>query len=1004
MLMLMKRAKLFFSALFVLIAVTLSAQNVTVKGTVKDASTGEAIPFASIQVKGTSTGANTDVDGVYSISVSSRATLIFSSIGYLNAEIDVNGRGVIDVTLAPDAESLENAIVVGYGSAKKVGNLVGSVATVKSEIVKNAPAASALDNLQGQVAGLNVMNTGGIAGDNSVSMTLHGVGSLGSSSAPLYVIDGIPSSSRTIMAMNANDILSISVLKDASSTSIYGARAANGVIFVTTKAGSYNSDARVTVRSQYGISTLANPYLYESMMSGDELKDFWIRAGIYTPAQIKANYDDRGYNANTKWYKVMQQLNNPQYQNDVTIEGGGAKVAYMISASQFHQRGTTVGNYYDRYTVRSNVQAHPKDWLKVGINLNLNADARQQNGNWGDSDDPSSYLAGGLSFLLNPCYPVYDDNGELLAPRFPNNTVNPYTYIETYPAERKSYGLNGAAYVEIEPVKNLKFRSQIGTDTRFFFNNGGSIPSSPLLDGTGSKSKSAQMTSNNTITNTLEYSFTIANDHAISVLAGQEGISNWYDYFSASSTGQTDDRLLRLDDGTAASRKTKEEMSASKFLSFFGHADYSYQGKYIFDATIRNDASSRFGANVRNATFWSVGAKWNARNENFVKNTSWLNDLSFKISYGTQGNAEIGNYSHLALIGPGNKYNDGDSWIIAQPSNKSLTWEKQALFSVGFNTRLFDFLDFEFEFYNRKTTDMLLDVPYPYTTGFSSLTDNVGGLSNTGVDLTLGIDILKNRDYYLRFNAIFNYNAEKVAELFEAAWDEELGRYRWDMTSYGYSYVQGQRINIYYPIFAGIDPADGAPMWYVPGDDIDVTTKDKTTKTFDEDALMQNTGMALHAPINGGFGLEGGWKFLSFRADFSYVLGKTLINNDGYFYANPVNFAGYNTYKGVSDFWTPDHTNAAWPDWSKGYTMQFDTHLAENASFLRLKSLQIGVALPNKWIEAQKLFRSVRLSFIGRNLLTVTNYTGVDPEVDSNLTRGRAGNSKQYLIGLELSF
>lgn len=555
----MKRAKLFFSALFVLIAVTLSAQNVTVKGTVKDASTGEAIPFASIQVKGTSTGANTDVDGIYSISVSSRATLIFSSIGYLNAEIDVNGRGVIDVTLTPDAESLENAIVVGYGSAKKVGNLVGSVATVKSEIVKNAPAASALDNLQGQVAGLNVMNTGGIAGDNSVSMTLHGVGSLGSSSAPLYVIDGIPSTSRTIMAMNANDILSISVLKDASSTSIYGARAANGVIFVTTKAGSYNSDARVTVRSQYGISTLANPYIYESMMSGDELKDFWIRAGIYTPAQVKANYDDRGYNANTKWYKVMQQLNNPQYQNDVTIEGGGAKVAYMISASQFHQRGTTVGNFYDRYTVRSNVQAHPKDWLKVGVNLNLSADAREQNGNWGDSDDPSSYLAGGLSFLLNPLYPVRDENGELLSPRFPNNIVNPYTYMDTYPASRRSYGLNGAAYVEIEPVKNLKFRSQIGTDTRFYFNSVSTVPSSPLRDGTGARSRSARINSNNTITNTLEYSFTIANDHAISVLAGQEGISNWYDTFSASASGQTDDRLLRLDDGKASSRETAQE-------------------------------------------------------------------------------------------------------------------------------------------------------------------------------------------------------------------------------------------------------------------------------------------------------------------------------------------------------------------------------------------------------------------------------------------------------------
>ncbi len=1001
----MKQAKLFFSALFVLLSVSVFAQNITVKGTVKDASTGEAIPFASIQVQGTSTGTNTDVNGEYTITVSSRASLIFSSIGYENATIAVSGRNTIDVALDPDTEALENAVVVGYGSAKKVGNLVGSVATVKSDIVKNAPAASALDNLQGQVAGLSVMNTGGIAGDNSVSMTLHGTGSLGSSSAPLYVIDGVPSSSYTIMSMNPNDILSISVLKDASSTSIYGARAANGVVFVTTKSGSYNSSARVTIRSQYGISTLANPYLYESMMTGDELKDFWIHAGIYTPAQIKANYTDRGYTANTKWYKIMQQMNNPQYQNDVTIEGGGAKVAYMISASQFHQRGSTVGNYYDRYTVRSNVQGHPKDWLKVGINLNLSMDEQQQNGNWGDSDSVANYTSGGLSFLLNPLYPAYDEDGKLYEPRFPNNTVNPYVYMESYPDVYNRYGLNGSAYVEIEPVKNLKFRSQIGTDTRFSRNNWASIPSSPLRSGTGNKGKSSQLTSNNTITNTIEYAFTIANDHAISVLAGHEGVSNWYDYFSASASGQTDDRMLRLNDGTAESRSVSEQMSASKFLSFFGHADYNYQGKYIVDLTVRNDASSRFGSNVRHATFWSAGLKWNARNEPFVKNTRWLNDLSLKASYGTQGNAAIGDYSHLALIGAGTKYNDGDAWIISQPSNNNLTWEKQALFTVGFSTRLFNFLDLEAEFYHRKTSDMLLSVPYAYTTGFSSLTANVGGLTNTGVDITLGIDILKQRDYYLRFNAIFNYNSEKVAELFDAAWDEDLQRYRWDMTNYGYSYVQGQRINIYYPIFAGVDPADGAPMWYIPGDDIDVpTTTNGTTKNFDEDALMQNTGLALNAPINGGFGLEGGWKFLSFRADFSYVLGKTLINNDAYFYGNPVNFAGMNTYRGVSDYWTPTHTNAAWPDWTKGYTMQFDTHLAENASFLRLKSLQVGIALPNKWIEAQKVFHSVRLTFTGRNLWTLTNYSGVDPEVDSNLTYGRAGNSKQYLVGLELAF
>lgn len=1000
----MKKAKLILSALFLALGVMASAQNITVKGTVKDASTGDAIPFAAIQVQGTSTGTSTDVDGVYSISVPSSATLIFSSIGYNNAQVAVNGRTNLDVTLTPDAEALENAVVVGYGSAKKVGNLVGSVTTVTSDIVKNAPSASALDNLQGQVAGLSVMTTGGVAGDNATSMQLHGMGSLGSSTTPLYVIDGVPSSSYSIQMMNPNDILSISVLKDASSTSIYGARAANGVVFITTKSGSYNSNARVTVRSQYGISTLTNQQFYKNFMSGDELRDFWLRTGMYTPAQFKANYTDKGYTANTEWFRIMQQLDNPQYQNDVTIEGGGAKVAYMISASQFHQRGTSPGNYYDRYTVRSNVQGHPKDWLKVGVNLNLSMDENQQNGNWNGSSLSGSYVSGGLSYLLNPLIPAYDEDGNLYPYKFPNGMSNPYYYMETYPDVYNTYGLNGSAYVEIEPIKNLKFRSQLGSDTRFARDNRASMPSSKLRSGKGQKGKSFRMTSNNTITNTVEYAFTIANDHAVSVLAGQEGISNWTDYFYAQSSGQTEDRLLILQQGTSDSYAMSESSSASKFLSFFGHADYSYAGRYIVDATVRNDASSRFGINKRNATFWSLGGRWNISRENFMKNVPWLTNATFKISYGTQGNAEIGNYSHLALISTTTNYHDGNAWVVGQPSNNDLTWEKQSLFSTGISGRLFDRVDLEVEFYHRKTTNMLMDVPYPYTTGFDELTANVGGLTNTGVDVTLGVDILKNRDYYLRFSTNFNYNSEKVAELFDAAWDEDLQRYRWQMNSYGLAYVQGQAVNFYAPVYAGIDPEDGRQMWYVPGDDPDVLTKNETTKNFDEDALVQNTGLKYTAPINGGFSLRGGWKFLSFAADFSYVLGKTLINNDAIFYENPNLNSSYNKIRAVSDYWTPNNPNAQYPDWTKGQRTYFDTHLYHNASFMRLKNLQVGVALPNNWLEAQKLFKGVRFTFTGRNLWTVTKYPGIDPEVDSNLTRGRVGASKQYLFGIELTF
>jgi len=409
----MKKVKLLLSALMVLAATAIaSAQSIRVSGVVTDVN-GEPLPGATVMVQGTSNGTATGADGSYTLTgVPSDGTLVATMIGYIEETAPVRGRSTVNFGLAEDSELIENAVVVGYGSAKKVGSIVGSVTTVKSESLKNTPSSTALDALQGQVAGLSVLTSGGVSGDNNVSMTLHGVGSLGASSTPLFVIDGIPSSSSAVMNMNPNDIESVSVLKDASATSIYGSRAANGVVYVQTKSGAYNESAHVTVRSQYGISTVADMTYYNNLMSGDQLKDFWLRMGMFTPEYIENNYTSKGYNCNTKWYEHYMQFNNPQYQNDVTVEGGGRKVAYMLSASQYYQRGTTPGNFYERYTIRSNVQAHPFDWLKVGLTANLTKDKTQENGYYGNSGSAggNNYLYGGLSIILNPLYPdVFDE-------------------------------------------------------------------------------------------------------------------------------------------------------------------------------------------------------------------------------------------------------------------------------------------------------------------------------------------------------------------------------------------------------------------------------------------------------------------------------------------------------------------------------------------------------------------------------------------------------------------
>ena len=976
------------------------AQKLTVTGNVTDASNGEPVPFASVHEKGTMNGVNTDVNGHYSITVSKDALLVFSSIGYNATEIPVGGKALIDCQLSVDSETLESAVAVGYGSARKVGTMVGSVTTVKSEAIATAPSASALDQLQGQVAGLAVMTTGGVAGEDNVSMTLHGTGSLTSSSEPLFIIDGIQSSSRAILAMNPNDIASISILKDASATSIYGSRAANGVVFVTTKAGSYNAKATVTVRSQAGISTVADMTFYENLMTGPELTEFWVKAGLMSLDQINATYTSNGYDADTKWYEVVQQFNNPQFQNDVTVEGGGNKVAYMIGASQFHQRGTAVGNTYDRYTVRSNVQGHPKEWLKLGANLSLSYDKRMSNANWGGASSTSNNLQGGLAYMNNPLYPTINPaTGEEQPIKYVNGIYNPYYTARMVPRQNDRYGLLASFNVVIEPFKNFKISSRAGVDGSIGTNMQMRVPSHAGSPSNGWKYRSYGISYAATITNTIEYSFGIGTDHHFTVLAGQEGVTNRSDTFDAYSEGIVDDRLTNLNEGNPETYKVTEGYSQSDFLSFFGRLDYSLMDKYYFDASVRNDACSRFGPNNRHATFWAVGGMWKMKNEDFLHDAYWLNDLNFKVSYGTQGNASIGNYQHYALLASSTNYGEASSMVVGQPSNAGLTWEQQALLTVGFNGRVADMVDFNVEYYHRKTSDMLLSVPYNYTTGFSSIYDNVGGLLNQGVDITLGVDILRGKDYFLRASTTFNYNAEKITELFN-------GLERWEMVDYGYAYIVGEPVSYYAPIYAGVDPEDGAPMWYIPGENVDVPTMDpeRTTKTFDEASLTQNTGKRLHAPVYGGFSIAGAWRGLSLQTDFSYVLGSTLFNNDAYFYANPNQFPGYNTTKFVLDYWTPENTDAKYPDWSKGHVMQMDSHVYENANFLRLKNLQVAYDLPKKYLGNQNVLNGLKVTFTGRNLLTFTKYSGLDPEVDSNLTLGRVGNSKQYLFGLELTF
>lgn len=999
----MKKLRLFLLVLFLGVAAgIISAQNVQVTGVVTDDATGDPIPFASIQIKGTAQGANADENGKYMISVNKTGSLIFSSIGYITIEMPVNGRQNIDIRLKPDAIALEDVVVIGYGSARKVGTTVGSVAKVSSKVLESKPQASVFESLQGQVAGLQVYTSSGDPGTVQ-SVRLHGIGSLTASNTPLYIMDGIAVDSRTVLAMNQNDIESMTVLKDASATSIYGSRAANGVIYITTKKGS-TSNATIKLRGQYGVSSLADKSFYNEMMGTDQLWQFWEETGIRTTAQINSLKEslkkngivqgDGSFN-DFKWIDYMQKSNRPAWQADLSISGGGNTTTYYISGSAYDEQGTAAGAYFKRYTFRSNIDSRVNNWFKVGANVQLALDKRQTNSQYGTNS-----TAGGLSFLRVPYYSPYASDGS--EPNITPGTTwsNPYYYIDTHPDEYKRYGINLNGFIELEPVKNLKIRSVAGVDKGIILDTWKTLPSY-LNTNKGSRGESTEDRTTSTITNTIEYSFKVKSKHNFILLAGQEGVKNDYKYYYAQSEGQTDDRLLHLNNGLQNTYAMRSNDNASTFLSFFGRADYSFDNRFFFDASVRNDACSRFGANHKNATFWAIGGMWSIKNEKFLSNATWLNMLNFKVSYGTQGNASIGDYAALATVGETNKYGLNAGWVLATPGNPDLTWESQSKLTIGINTRIFDRLTIGVEYYNRVTDDMLMNVPVPYTTGYGSVTKNIGSLANNGVDINLNLDILSGRDYYLGFNFNINYNSEKVTKLFD-------GRTRWEIANTGVAYVVGQPVMFYYPIYAGVNPENGNQQWYLPNDDIDVTQKDpsKVTEKFSGSALKQNTGIRRYAPVAGGFNINGSWKGIGISMDFAFVLGKNLISNDRYFSENPVNFAGHNTSSNVLDYWKKPGDIVEYPNWKSSQVMQFDTHLLENASFMRLKNLTVSYTVPTQYLKSTRVFKGVKVYFTGRNLFTIKSkdFKGIDPEVDSNLTMGRVGNSRQFQGGIELTF
>ncbi|WP_353546780.1 SusC/RagA family TonB-linked outer membrane protein [Rhinopithecimicrobium faecis] len=975
----------FFAMLFTI--GTSYAQERSVTGKVTSTETGKGLADVTVLVQGSRTAVKTDSDGNFTIKTD-KNNLIFRSVGFDEKVISLGQSNQVSVNLETTNSELEEVVVVGYGTGRKASNVVGTVSRVSAKEIGGRPRANALESLQGKVPGLQIFTSSGEPSATQ-SIRLNGAGSLGASSTPLFVLDGIPVESGSIVSMNPEDFESITVLKDASATSIYGSRAANGVIYMTSKKGKIGDRATVSLRSQIGWSKLATSKMQDNLMNTKELQNFWLETGYRTQAQLDAI--NATYPNDYKWKGFYFKENTPYQQHDLNISGGSQKTQYYLSTSYLDEEGVMYRSGFDRITLRSNITSKINDWMRVGLNLSGGYDRRQTN------QYTSNSLNGGLSLLALPWYtPIDADGNEYYDKQIPGlGRYSPRYLADKLPSMGKNQQFNPNFFVELQPFEGLTIKSQGGMDFYNYRTSARRLPSYLPNIGNGTATEEFDQAYTRTLTNTIEYKFNVNNIHNFILLGGQESVDFRQEGFSSYGVGLTDDRLTLLSN-TTSGYTVGQTSSEYSFNSLFGRLSYSLHDKYSVDLTIRQDASSRFGKDLNNSTFWSIGGMWNAKKESFLADVSQVNELRVRASYGTTGNASIGNYAHLATVA-GSQYNGQTGWGLNSPGNPQLGWEAQNLLTIGVAGTFFKGLNIDVDYFNRNTKNMLVDVPFAYTSGFSTVKTNVGVLNNKGINLQLSYNLVRNNDFYFTPSITLGYVKQEITELFQ-------GKDFWIVPNTGVSWAVGKPVSYFYPIQKGVNPETGLVEWYKPGDDITVTNKDpnNVTTSFSSAALQQSTGINRYAPLNGGFGFNTGWKGLYLESYFTFSSGKYLINNDSYFFENAFGFAGYNQSKGILDYWKEPGDVTRYPKY--GQPKQFDSALIENASFIRLKNITVGYEIPKSILKRSKFFTGAKIYYTGRNLLTFTKYSGPDPEIDANLTTGANPNTKQSVIGIQLLF
>ncbi len=975
----LKNPILLLTVLLTLCDLPVFAQDkVTVSGTVFSAEDGQPLPGAAVLADELN-AVITDIDGKFSISVDAGATLTASCLGYSDRTFTVPTEDAVwNVGLESETHTIDDVVVIAYGVRKK-GTIAGSVSTVKSEKLADVPAASFDQALQGQTPGLTVLSSSGEP-STAATFQIRGINSINSGTSPLFILDGLPVSSSDFNAINPADIESVSVLKDASSTSIYGARAANGVVVITTKRGSLGK-AKVTARAQVGFSSLARNNW--NMMNTAERIAYEKEVGL-TDGKDYAALSQIDYN----WLEEVFR-NDALLQNyDVSVDGSTDKVRYYVSGNFYDQQGISLDSHFRRYNVRANVEAQAKSWLKIGTNVLLT----HEDINISEQGAPSTVTPISASRFMLPYWSPYKADGKTYASvsdgTWKGTDQNPLEWMENNPASNDKNKIIGSLFLEFTPIEGLTIRSQGGVDYSGIYSMASSMPSYVPNNGMGSATKSYSEAYNLTITNTVNYHFALEHVHDFNFLVGQEAVDYTSDGFSIATSGQQHDELTNIASGTVA-RSWVDNTSSYSYLSFFGRGEYNYGGRYYADFSVRADASSRFGKSGRWAAFWSLGFMWDLRNEKFMRGVApWLTMAQVAVSTGTSGNSSIPNYDHLDLVGGGSDYLGNSGISPVSQGNENLEWEKLWTTNLAFHLGFIGRIGLDIELYNKYNYNMLMAVPQSYANGgFSARWDNVGAMLNRGVEFNIGADIIRTRDFVWNVAANASYNHNEITELYN-------GVQEYVMSETGTKLVVGHPFGEFFMNrYAGVNPANGEQRWLDKDGNV-------TDEYNDSDKVM--TGCSYIAPWQGGFSTALSWKGLTLSAQFSWVADRWVINNDRYYEENSL-FDSYNqSRRMLYDRWKKPGDVTDIPKY--GETPQLDTRYLEDASFLRLKNLSIAYSFPEKLLSTTKVFNAVKIYAQAQNLLTFTGFTGLDPENVANVYRAQYPMSKQFTFGVELTF